>query len=62
MKQRVIVDTGPLVIVEIQESNTPDEFDAQVHEAFRSENVQQALQELGERFDSNRTYPHALKA
>jgi hypothetical protein len=37
-------------------------FDEYVREAFRSEEVQKAVKELGEKFDPNRTYPHATKA
>ena len=41
----------------------PDpEFVASAHEAFRTEAVQKALQQLGERYDANRTYPNAVKA
>ncbi|MDI6794009.1 MAG: hypothetical protein QME81_14290 [bacterium] len=41
----------------------PDpEFVASAHEAFRSEQVQQTLKQLGTQYDPTRTYPHALKA
>jgi hypothetical protein len=41
----------------------PDpEFVASAHEAFRTEAVQKALQQLGEHYDANRTYPNAVKA
>ena len=41
----------------------PDpDFVASAREAFQSEKVQHALRQLGEQFDSSRTYPHAIKA
>ena len=49
--------------ISIYMGEEPDpEFIASAREAFNSEEVQQTLQQLGERFDPQRTYPHAQKA
>lgn len=41
----------------------PDhDFLSGVHEAFRSDEVRQAIRQLGTRYDPDRNYPHAVKA
>lgn len=62
--------TYPAVVVQLLKDwisgkitiTEPDpDFVAAAQEAFRSENVQQSLKKLGEKFDPDRTWPNAVK-